>query len=132
MFIDTSAIVAVICGEREAGRISKLLEKARGAISSPLVRLETSMVLAQRLNVAPSVAEDLFDDFLEQANVSIVPITDEIGRLAVAAFETYGKGRHPARLNLSDCFSYAVAKSLKLKIIFIGNDFSKTDLKIAH
>ena len=86
------------------------------------------MVLASRLDIAPAQANALFDDFLEEANLSIIPINDKIGVLAVACFETFGKGRHPARLNLGDCLSYACAKAYRSPLLFKGGDFSQTDM----
>jgi len=69
--------------------------------------------------------------FIEQVTVRIMPITDEIGRGALAAFERYGRGRHPAALNMGDCFAYACARELDLPILFKGDDFPLTDLTIA-
>jgi ribonuclease VapC len=86
------------------------------------------MVLATRLNVAPSRAQTLFDAFRNETAVVEVPIDERIGALAVACFETYGKGRHPAQLNLADCLSYACAKALDARLLFKGEDFAKTDV----
>ena len=97
MFVDTSAIVAILCGEPDAAELAQRLAVAERRFTSPVVRLEACMVLASRLDIAPAQANALFDDFLEEANLSIIPINDKIGVLAVACFETFGKGRHPAR-----------------------------------
>jgi ribonuclease VapC len=131
MFVDTSAIVAVILDEPEATSIKKIVERTPNSITSPMVRLETSIVIGNKLKIGPVEAENLFNKFLAFGEITIVPLTDETGSLAVAAYEKFGKGRHPAKLNLADCFSYGVAKSLGVPILFIGNDFSKTDLKSA-
>jgi ribonuclease VapC len=128
MFVDTSAIVAIICGESDAAELAQRLAAAERRFTSPVVRLEACMVLASRLDIAPSQANDLFDDFLEEANLSIIPINDKIGALAVACFETFGKGRHAARLNLGDCLSYACAKAYRSPLLFKGDDFSQTDM----
>ncbi len=58
----------------------------------------------------------------------IVPITAEIGRMAVEAFARFGRGNHPARLNLGDCFAYACARNLGVPLLFKGTDFSQTDI----
>ena len=86
------------------------------------------MVLATRLNVAPSQAQTLFDAFRKEAGVVEVPLDLEMGSLAVACFETYGKGRHPAQLNLADCLSYACARALGAPLLYKGEDFAKTDV----
>ena len=132
MFIDTSAIVAIIMGERESGRLIEAIAKAGQRQTSPLVRLEACMVLSSRLDIAPRRAQQLFEDFLTEAGVAVVPVTDDIGMVAVEAFETFGKGRgSKARLNLADCVSYACAKAHQEPILFVGRDFAQTDLEIA-
>ena len=131
MFIDTSAVVALITGEPEAGALTAALGKADARQTSPLVRLETCAVLATRLDITPEQAEGLFDDLLVEADIEIMPITDEIGRAAVACFSAYGKGRHAARLNIVDCFSYACAKALGVSLLFKGDDFARTDIEAA-
>ncbi len=65
---------------------------------------------------------------LVQADINVEPITDAVGKLAVECFATFGKGRHPARLNIVDCFSYAAAKALGEPLLFKGDDFAQTDI----
>jgi len=128
MFVDTSAFVAMLTDEPEAEALATALERAGKKRTSPLVRLETCAVLATRLDIAPTRAEALFDELLAEADIEVAPLTDAVGRIAVKAFETYGKGRHPARLNIVDCFSYACAKALDAPLLFKGNDFMQTDV----
>jgi ribonuclease VapC len=131
MFIDTSAVVACICEERDNSKIFQALKMAPEKFTSPMVRLESSIVIARKMDCSAKEAEELFDDFVFETELLIIDITDEIGSLAVEAYGKFGKGRHPAKLNLADCFSYAAAKHLKVPILFVGSDFSKTDLKSA-
>ena len=128
MFVDTSVFIALLTGEPDAGALAEKLGRARHRTTSPLVRLETAAVLATRLDITPKQAESLFDELVTEAEISIAPITDAIGRLAVECFETYGKGRHPAPLNIVDCFSYACAKALREPLLYKGDDFSQTDV----
>ena len=128
MFVDSSAIVAILLGEPEAEALAGALEKASRRVTSPLVRLEATIVLASRLDIEPLRAQQFFDDFLEEAAVTVVPLSDAIARRAVDCFERFGKGRHPARLNLADCFSYACAREHREELLFKGEDFSKTDV----
>ena len=128
MFVDTSVLVALLTGEPDAPALAHDLEQAGRRLTSPLVRLEACAVLATRLDIAPTLAQSLFDDLLAEADIEIIALTDPIGRVAVACFETYGKGRHPARLNIVDCFSYACAKSLGVSLLFKGEDFARTDV----
>ena len=128
MFIDTSVFIAVLTGESDAGTLAESLASAELRQTSPLVRLETSAVLATRLDISPTQADALFDEMLDEADITMVPITDAIGKIAVQCFETYGKGRHPARLNIVDCFSYACAKARGEALLFKGDDFTQTDI----
>ncbi|HZF96553.1 MAG TPA: type II toxin-antitoxin system VapC family toxin [Allosphingosinicella sp.] len=61
----------------------------------------------------------------------VVPLTEERARAAAEAYRTWGEGFHPAKLNFGDSFAYALAKEHDCPLLFIGNDFSKTDVKIA-
>ena len=86
------------------------------------------MVLAGRRDVAPLRAQHYFDGLASQFALTEIPIDETIGRMAVACFERYGKGRHPARLNFGDCLSYACAKAAGARLLFKGEDFAKTDV----
>jgi ribonuclease VapC len=131
VFVDTSAIVAFMLDEREAPALAGMLERAEKRLTSSAVRLETCMVLTSRLDISPRAAQDLFDDFVSQGEVGEIPIDERVGRLAVECFESYGKGRHSAALNFGDCLSYACAKAHDAALLFKGNDFARTDVKIA-
>ena len=90
------------------------------------------MRLATKLDISPERAQLAFDQLLHEAEIEVMPITDAIGRVAVEAFSRYGKGRgHPAQLNLADCLSYACAMTAGTTILFIGDDFSRTDASSA-
>lgn len=129
MFLDTSAIVAIIAGEPEAERLARELAVVSRRTTSPVVMLEASVVLASKLHIAPAQALALVDEFRVEANVSVIPISEKIGQLAVESFERFGKGRHPARLTLADCLSYACAKAYRTPLLFKGDDFTKTDIE---
>jgi ribonuclease VapC len=131
MFVDTSALVAIATKEESANRLKLAIGQAPQVFTSPMVRLECSIVLADRMDMSIASAEKLFDKFVRDSRIEILTVTDDVGRIAVAAYHEFGKGRHPARLNLADCFSYAMAKSLMVPLLFVGNDFSQTDIKSA-
>lgn len=86
------------------------------------------MVLAARLGTEPQA---LLDRFLR--DFEIVPVTfgEPHWREALEAFRRFGKGRHPAGLNFGDCLSYAVARLAGHPLLFVGNDFSRTDIEVA-
>jgi ribonuclease VapC len=125
--VDTSVIVAIIFEEPESPIFEHILD-ATAAVMSVVSYVETHMVIAgRRLNPDFKDIEELF----QMLGIEIEPVTPEQGALAIEAFLQYGKGRHPSRLNLSDCFAYALAKSRNLPLLFKGDDFSKTDITAA-
>lgn len=130
MFIDTSAIVALLTNEPDHDRIADAVETGTHRVTSGVVRLETVMVVSRQVSVTPARAQLAFDQLLEEAQIAVMPITDEVARLAVEAFDRFGKGRgSKAQLNLGDCLSYAAAKSNRHPLLFIGNDFTGTDIE---
>jgi ribonuclease VapC len=132
MFIDTSAVVAILMGEPEADGLLDVLAQDAEKITAPHVRLESTIILARHLGLEVISAQQLFDEFLIEAGISVVPVTDAIGRRAVLAFAQFGKGRgHPAQLNFGDCLSYGCAAEHRSAILFKGEGFTQTDLKPA-
>jgi ribonuclease VapC len=124
MIVDTSAILAVLFHEAEHERlIDKLLRVENKGVGAPTL-VEVSLVLTGRLG--PS--QGMVDRFVQEFGVTIIPFEEAHWRTAADAFLRFGKGRHPAALNLGDCQSYAVAKLAQQPLLFIGNDFSQTDL----
>src|ERR1700758_2851840 len=123
--VDTSVIVAIIKEEADASKWTEFLDQASRAIMSVVSHVETTMVVAGRRRDA-----DLprIDAVLRALRIDVVPVTLAHGSAAIEAFLRYGKGRHPARLNLADCFSYALAKSRNLPLLFKGSDFLRTDI----
>lgn len=132
MYVDASAIVAIIVAEQGYGRLLESLDAAEGVrITAPIAVFEAAAGIARIRDCPLADARALVQDFLREANVEIVPISERHGELAVDALARFGKGRHPAALNLGDCFGYAVAKAAGAPILFTGNDFSRTDLASA-
>ncbi len=130
MFLETSAIVEYLAEEPRAGEIADRLAAATSPfVTSPTVVFEAAVVLTRIRKSSVSETKALILDFLNFMGVSIIPITPEIGLAAIDAFGRYGKGRgHPAKLNFSDCFSYAACRAAGVPLLFVGDDFSKTDL----
>ena len=129
MFIDTSALVALLAGEPDAPRIAEAIERAPRRRIPAIVRFEAAMVLASALDRDQEAMAAAIADALDEARFESVPVDDAVARGAVAAFARYGKGRgHPARLNLADCLVYAAAKAAGAPLLFIGDDFRHTDI----
>jgi ribonuclease VapC len=132
MFVDASAIVAILTREAEADALADVLESARSPITSPIAIFEAALGICRKRHSSVEEAEEDVRQFLETAGVRAVPITEREAETALAAFSRYGKGRgHPAQLNLGDCFAYAAAKNHRTALLFKGEDFAKTDIPAA-
>lgn len=126
MVLDTSAVAAVVFGEPEAEALLALMLARAGDLRiSAATLVEAGIVVEARHGRAG--ADDLWM-LLERLGVVTVPLDAEQARLAVAAWGRFGKGRHPAGLNLGDCFSYALAKASGAPLLFTGADFAQTDV----
>jgi ribonuclease VapC len=89
--------------------------------------VETGIVLAARLGIA---GKTLLARFVQEAGLTVLPLTDEHWPVAVDAFVRFGKGRHPAALNFGDCLTYAVSRVAGQPLLYVGQDFAKTDLEV--
>jgi ribonuclease VapC len=126
--VDTSALIAIMRPEAEQVEFARALREAAEPNISAATVAETLIVLAGR-NGDDNAPEVL--DFLDGVGARIVPVDRRQVSLVNEAFLAYGKGRHKARLNYGDCFSYALAKSLDLPLLFKGDDFRHTDIRPA-
>jgi ribonuclease VapC len=131
MFLDASAMIAIIAREVEAAALAARLGQAAQLYTAPIAIYEAVLGLARVGQMPIPDAAAILDRFLEEAAVRIVPITTEIGRDAVSAFARFGKGRHAADLNMGDCFAYACARSIDAPLLFKGSDFPQTDIRAA-
>ncbi|MGO9451774.1 MAG: type II toxin-antitoxin system VapC family toxin [Candidatus Binataceae bacterium] len=132
MFVDASAIVAILTREPEADALADLLDAARTPVTSPIALFEAALGICRKRHGSVEEAEEDVREFLEVAGVELVPITAKEADTALSAFSRYGKGRgHPAQLNLGDCFAYAVARNHRRALLFKGDDFDKTDIRSA-
>ena len=125
MIIDSSALIAIILDEPDAIACMAKLSRASSLSLSAVTLTETSMVLLSR---GGQVKLDVLDAFLTQIDAEVVPVDRVQALLAREAFDRYGKGRHKARLNLGDCFVYALTKYYDEPLLFLGDDFTETDL----
>lgn len=132
MFVDASAIVAILTREPEADILADSLDGARSPITSPIAIFEAALGVCRKRHASVAEAQEDVFEFLETAGVRTVSVTVQEAGIALDAFARYGKGRgHPAQLNLGDCFAYAVAKAHEAPLLFKGDDFSKTDIRSA-
>jgi len=129
MFVDTSAVVAILAREPEADELASKIERAATALTAGHVLVEASMRLSTMLGVGPLDAEAAIHAMFSEAGIDIVPITRDIAHEAIVAFTRFGKGRgHDAQLNFGDCFSYACARHHNVPLLFKGRDFVTTDI----
>jgi len=144
MYLDASAIIAVLTNEDDAEEIIAKLEQATSPIFySPLTIFEATISLARKITneqigdqkpVLPEIidmAQQDVDDFLEVIQAQELAISDKTHRLAIKAARSFGKFvAHPARLNMGDCFVYACAKEHELPLLFKGDDFTHTGVEM--
>jgi ribonuclease VapC len=129
IFVDSSAVVALLTADPDAAALAAKLEGDAERISAGHVILEASMRLASLFGLTAVAADGLVTRLLREAAISVVPITEDIGHAAVAAFDRYGRGRGAGgNLNFGDCLSYACAKAHGARLLFKGHDFSQTDV----
>ncbi|GEO99397.1 type II toxin-antitoxin system VapC family toxin [Methylobacterium haplocladii] len=129
MFVDASALVAIVTREPDASTLVRRIQEAAEPITSPLALYEAAMAISRKIKGGPRAAKDDLGSLLALVGVRVVPITPEDADQALAAHEQYGKGAgHPARLNMGDCFAYAVAKGHGVSLLYKGEDFIHTDL----
>ncbi len=124
MVIDSSAIIAILKLEDEAEIFAKAVSSDPVRLLSAATMVEIGIFLIARSDSAYQEFEQLVADI----DIQIVPVDEQQSRIALDAFRHYGKGRHPARLNYGDCFTYALAKLSGEPLLFKGNDFSQTDI----
>ncbi|RYE57723.1 MAG: type II toxin-antitoxin system VapC family toxin [Rhizobiaceae bacterium] len=131
MFLDASAIVAILTSEEDGDALAQRLDAASERYTSGLAIFETVAALARKRTYSADEARTIVRRFLEMAEVKLHSIGQKESEAALTAFERFGKGRHSASLNMGDCFAYGCAKSLGVPLLFKGDDFPRTDIEPA-
>jgi len=121
--VDTSALMAIVLGEAQADACMAMLETEPAVLISAETVAEALIVAARR-----KVAEEMAK-LIDGLGFDVVTVTAASARRIAAAYENWGKGVHPAGLNFGDCFAYEVAKAHDCRLLYVGNDFSKTDVE---
>ena len=125
--IDSSAIVALVLAEPTADEITTHIEDADHRVVSAATLVELSMVIEARRGLAGLT---LVADIVRDSEIEIVEFDEDSARRAIKAWRRFGRGKHPARLNLGDCFTYALADETGYPVLCTGNDFAQTDLEV--
>ena len=131
MFIDASALTALLTDEDDARELLSRMQQSRMRMTSPLAVWEAAIAVARVLDLAVSEAAEAVDAYLALMEIELVAVPPPTVAIALEAFDRYGKGRHPARLNFGDCFAYACARHYGQPLMFKGSDFPQTDIEAA-
>ena len=128
MIVDSSALLAIILGEPEAGRFAQAIADADDPRISAPNWVEVALVTDGR---ADAVLRDRFEAYVAQMGLTIAPFLPEHALAARRAWATFGRGRHPTKLNFGDCMAYGYAPVERRPLLFKGGDFSLTDIEPA-
>jgi len=127
MIVDASAVLAVLFEESGFERFAAVLGSATPKRMSSVNYWEAAI----KMDSVTGAMDRSVDRLLAAANVTVVSVTPEHARAAREAHARFGRGRHPARLNMGDCFAYALAAERGEALLFKGDDFARTDLRPA-
>lgn len=128
MVVDSSALIAVLLDEPEAEDFRRTMHDAKSVWFSSVSYLEAAIVISSR---SGSEGLDCLNALLSGVRAEQIPFDEAQAALAVEAWQRFGKGRHPAKLNFGDCCSYALARHLDKPLLFKGKDFPETDIVAA-
>ena len=124
--VDTSAIVAVLFGESGSVDVERHLLGDR-CVMSAATRVELGIVIEAKTG---SAGTQLLEELLRRVEIEVVPVDSDLAEEALICWRRFGKGRHRAGLNFGDTFSYALALRLGQPLLFVGDDFSQTDVAV--
>jgi len=128
MTLDSSALIAILFAEPGyLTLVDRILAEDHVRVGTPTL-VETSLVFAGRKAVRSA---ESVEGLVRELGITIVPFGEAEWRVAVDAFRRFGRGRHAAALNYGDCLAYATAQVARDTLLFVGDDFSKTDVRPA-
>lgn len=131
MFVDASALTAILLREVDADALATRMERATKRSTSPFAVWETALAVARALDMPPRIAFNDVREYLGIAGIELIAVPSETAELAMDAHARFGKGRHQARLNMGDCFAYACARHFGQPLLYKGDDFAQTDIEAA-
>jgi ribonuclease VapC len=130
VFVDASAIVAILTEEEEAQNLAAALDSATAPITSPIAIWEAAASISRKTGRRADTEFPNILALLDLAQIRIEPIDMTVTAAAITAFDRFGRrSGHPADLNMGDCFAYAFAKARKLALLYKGKDFAATDVQ---
>lgn len=129
MVVDASAVVAILLEEPDKGDYLVLLKKAQQPLTSVITKIEAALAVGREIQDY-RLASTIVSEFFSKMRITTLGVMPETFDDVLAAYARYGKGTgHPARLNMGDCFSYALAKRSGLPLLYKGGDFPRTDIE---
>ncbi|APH73908.1 type II toxin-antitoxin system VapC family toxin [Aquibium oceanicum] len=131
MFVDASALTAMLAEEADGAELMTRMRRSRYRMTSAIAVWEASVALSRLTEKSVTETRMTLERFLDLAEIRTLPLPPEIAAIALDAFDRFGKGRHPARLNMGDCFAYACARHFGQPLLFKGSDFPLTDIAAA-
>jgi ribonuclease VapC len=127
MIVDASALIAILLREPEKDRFREMIARDPDPVMSPINYLEAAL----RADGLGEAVSNGFDLLFAESEVRVVPLSFRQAKIAREAYQRFGKGNHPARLNIGDCFAYALARARDEPLLFKGDDFRQTDVESA-
>lgn len=124
--VDTSALMAIVLGEEEADECIEAIATTTDVRISAL-NVAEALIVAERRGVGPEM-----EQLIDGAGLNVVPVTAESARRVAVAYARWGRGVDPAGLNLGDCFAYELARQSNCPLLYVGDDFSRTDIPSAR
>ena len=124
--VDTSAIISVLFGEPGCEEIAAKLARSP-CVMSAATRVEVGIVIEARTGAAGT---QLLEEFLSRVDMQVEPVDARLAEDAMVCWRRFGKGRHAAGLNFGDTFSYALARRVGQPLLFVGDDFGRTDVLV--
>lgn len=128
VFVDASAMIAMMTGEPDADALADRLESEDLRLCSAISVWETVAGLCRTRMFSVPAARTVVRSFVALNELQFVIVGEREFDLAAQAYAEFGKGRHPAALNMGDCFAYAGARANRARLLFEGEDFTKTDI----
>ena len=128
IFVDASAMISMMTGESDADSLADRLGAERQRLCSAISVWETIAGVCRTHTFSVPSARAVVQSFIESNDLRFVGIGEREFELAAQAYAEFGKGRHRAALNMGDCFAYACARANRARLLFKGDDFSKTDI----
>lgn len=126
--VDSSALCSLLLDEDGTELLGQTLERAAEAVTHTVSVYETVAAVARVSNLSVLEATETVTGFLAASEIAVVTIGQPEMMMSLEALARYGPGRHPAELNMGDCFSYAVAKLRGASLLYKGDGFAQTDL----